>query len=111
MALSSQPVSVGPIDTTASPDARRVYVANDVMSPVYEIGDEVVSDPLRPPAPGCDVLLIRDADGNEFETALRRLEGISPTHWTARQTNPPKTERLDRKIWHTAERIVFVIRR
>jgi hypothetical protein len=77
------------------------YVSTDLMSPAYEQGDDLRVNPTLPVARNTDVLLISLQDGGvPIWATLRRLVDYSDTHWIVRQHNPPKQEKLDRKVWH-----------
>lgn len=110
MSLSDDPAAVGP-GAAASADAFDVYVTSGHMTPAYEIGDQLTIEPLQPPAPPVDVLLISGGNGLPRQATLRRLLAISETHYTAKQWNPEKTDKFDRKQWHSAFRVVAVRRR
>jgi len=110
--LSDGPALMLPSFASESiPDAFSCYVVTDHMTPAYERGDCLLINPLQPAAPGNDVLLISGGDGEPRRAALRRLTGISDSHWLVRQWNPDKSEKFDRKTWHTAYRVEAVKRR
>jgi hypothetical protein len=94
----------------AVPKPFNCYVITDHMSPAYEQGDDLRINPTLPVAPGNDVLLVAGRDGEPTRTALRRLVDYTDTHWIAKQWNPAKNEKFERKIWH-ALRVESVKRR
>lgn len=112
--LSIDPAKSVPVPAFSQPIAGAFlcYVATDHMAPAYERGDSVLINPIQPPAPGNDVLLISGGNGEPRKAALRRLLAITETHWNVKYYHPSeKTEKFDRKTWHTAMRVEAVRRR
>ncbi len=114
MEFSNEPVAdpAAQAFVQPTPDSYTCYVVTDHMSPAYEVGDQILINPLPPVSPGHDVLLISGGqEGTPRKATLRRLIKDLGTHWHVQQLNPPKTDKLDQKVWHTAQRVVAVKRR
>jgi hypothetical protein len=108
--LSNEPVARAPRpeEVEGVPDAFGVYVASGEMEPAYSIGDYLCINPVPPPTPGKDVLLMTGRAGDPgVRTALRRLVSITDTHWVCKHFTPPKTERFLRADWPHAPRVVL----
>lgn len=87
------------------------YVKTPHMVPAYEEGDDLRINPALPVAAGNDVLLVAPRIGGEPARAmLRRLVEKTDNFWVVKQHNPPKTEKIDRKVW-IALRVESVKRR
>lgn len=84
-----------------------IFTVTEEMSPAYERGDRPLVNPSKPVREGDDVLILTGevGKGGTPRAALRRLVGITPTHWRAKQYNPPKIEKFDRKEWPLAYRV------
>ncbi len=84
-----------------------IFTVTEEMSPAYERGDRPLVNPSKPVREGDDVLILTGevGEGDTPRAALRRLVGITPTHWRVKQYNPPKTEKFDRKEWPIAYRV------
>lgn len=110
--LSDEPaLRIPSFTSTTAADAFACYVVTEHMSPAYEIGDCLLINPVQPAAPGNDVLLISGGAGELRKGALRHLVSFTETHWVVKQLNPPKSEKFDRKTWHTAYKVGAVQRR
>lgn len=84
-----------------------IFTVTEEMSPAYERGDRPLVNPSKPVREGDDVLILTGdvGKGGTPRAALRRLVGITPTHWRVKQWNPPKVEKFDRKEWPIAYRV------
>lgn len=84
-----------------------IFTVTEEMSPAYERGDRPLVNPSKPVREGDDVLILTGevGQGGTPRAALRRLVGITPTHWRVKQWNPPKVEKFDRKEWPIAFRV------
>lgn len=84
-----------------------IFTVTEEMSPAYERGDRPLVNPSKPVREGDDVLFLTGevGKGGTPRAALRRLVGITPTHWRVKQWNPPKIEKFDRKEWPVAFRV------
>ncbi len=84
-----------------------IFTVTEEMSPAYERGDRPLVNPSKPVREGDDVLILTGevGKGGTPRAALRRLVSITPTHWRAKQWNPPKIEKFDRKEWPIAFRV------
>ncbi len=84
-----------------------IFTVTEEMAPAYERGDRPLVNPSKPVREGDDVLILTGevGKGGTPRAALRRLVSITPTHWRAKQWNPPKIEKFDRKEWPIAFRV------
>lgn len=84
-----------------------IFTVTEEMSPAYERGDRPLVNPSKPVREGDDVLILTGpvGKGDTPRAALRRLVSITPTHWRAKQWNPPRIEKFDRKEWPIAFRV------
>lgn len=84
-----------------------IFTVTEEMSPAYERGDRPLVNPSKPVREGDDVLILTGevGKGGTPRAALRRLVGVTPTHWRVKQWNPPKVEKFDRKEWPIAFRV------
>lgn len=84
-----------------------IFTVTEEMSPAYERGDRPLVNPSKPVREGDDVLFLTGevGKGGTPRAALRRLVGITPTHWRVKQWNPPKIEKFDRREWPVAFRV------
>jgi phage repressor protein C with HTH and peptisase S24 domain len=75
-----------PADLLSVRDAYAVYCHADTMQPRYRPGEMLYIDPIRPVAPGDDVI-VQFTDGTGF---IRELVAQTPRTLTCRQHNPPR---------------------
>ncbi len=86
------------------------YVVTDHMAEAYRRGDQVLVNPMKPPAKGDDVILVDGEVGTKMKAAIRQLVDITDSHWIVKQLSPPRQEKFERKVWK-AFRIEGVRRR
>ena len=87
-----------PIEWTRRPpalagvmNAFAFYVVGDSMWPRFRQGERLLVHPRRPPRPGQDVLVIlRSADGAEFNALVKTLKASSEEAIVLEQFNPRK---------------------
>lgn len=78
-----------------------VYVHGDSMSPRFESGDLVFVNPMRPPTPGCDVIVeMAPAEGGDIAGPcyIKRLLRRTADKVVLRQFNPPAGEKQDFEV-------------
>lgn len=106
-------VSTDPIDLVPRPwylgevkNGYAIVVTGESMSPVYEPGDMVIINPRITYLRGKDHVFTTNSEDGHFKATIKRLVGVSETHWKVEQFNPPKVFSLDRAVWVNAKRVV-----
>ncbi len=102
--LSSEPVAWTYRDgrLVGIPDAFACYVMGDSMERAYEQGNLLLVNPVTPPKPGDDCLLVQNASDGSRYALIKRLIKASATAWTVKQWNPEKSFTLSRREWQQA---------
>ncbi|WP_174511803.1 helix-turn-helix domain-containing protein [Methylocella tundrae] len=87
-----------------------LIISSDVMSPIYEIGDTVIVNPLLAPRTGRTALYTTKAVSRSFKAIIARHLGETEENWESDRINPqqgaPKQITLSKSIWANAYPIV-----
>lgn len=106
-------VSTEPVDLVPRPwylgevkDGYGVIVTGESMYPAYEPGDTAIVNPRLPYMRGKIHIFTAESENSHFKATIKKLVGVTETHWKVEQFNPPLVFELDRKIWTNARRVV-----
>lgn len=106
-------VSTEPVDLVPRPwylgevkDGFGVIVTGESMYPAYEPGDTAIVNPRLPYMRGKIHIFTAESENSHFKATIKKLVGVTQTHWKVEQFNPPHVFELDRKIWTNARRVV-----
>lgn len=106
-------VSTEPVDLVPRPwylgevkDGYGVIVTGESMYPAYEPGDTAIVNPRLPYMRGKIHIFTAESENSHFKATIKKLIGVTATHWKVEQFNPPHVFELDRKIWTNARRVV-----
>jgi hypothetical protein len=89
------------------PATAGIRMAVDTMSPAYRVGDVALVRPSETADTGNDYVL-RHKGTDTYR--LVRVERITPTYIFGRQYNPPMLQRLPRKTWEPAYKVIGAYR-